>query len=178
MIRHAARLLLDRFWDREVIGQAACPLMVRWTIFKLPFDLGKLCVHYFPSGVTDRDPHDHPASFVTLVLDGGYFNTEWEDYGGEVVPTIEWLGRGSLRYRPAAHMHVTETAADQGAWTIIVMGPKLREWGFLRIEDGKWWPWLTYVERFGGVVRCDAPPDMMGQQHPNWRDYKGSHPSQ
>lgn len=167
----------DRF-KAEVIGQAECPLMVRWTILKFPFGMGKLMVHHFPPEVTDRDPHDHPSSFITLVLKGGYFNTEWEEYsdGFEVerIPTIEWLGRGAVRYRRADHMHVTETG-EQGAWTVVLMGPKIRDWGFRRIEDGSWWQFEAYIRRFGGVVRCDAPPDTMGQ--PAYRDYKGTHPN-
>lgn len=169
-----ARRALERLVKAEVIGQEECPMMVRWTLFKLPFGLGKLMVHHFPPNVTDRDPHDHPSSFVSLILKGGYFNTEWEDYGGEIVPTIEWLGRGALVYRPVDHMHITETG-DSGAWTLILMGPKIRKWGFYRIEDGKWWPFMDYIERFGGVIRCD--PDAPEPSGRDYRDYKGTHPS-
>lgn len=127
--------------------------MVRWTVVKFPFGLGKLLVHHFPPNVTDRDPHDHPSPFITLIVKGGYFNTEWEKYGEKTVPTVEWLGRGALRYRPAAHMHIT-TTDQRGSWSVVLMGPKTRAWGFLR--NGVWMAWKPYVERFGGVVRCDT----------------------
>jgi len=180
MIRRALRILLERFWVTEVIGQEACPLMRRWTIVKFPFGLGKLLVHHFPPNVSDRDPHDHPSPFISLIVKGGYLNTEWAKIdlpGQEFMLNIEWLGRGRLVFRSAKHMHITETG-DRGAWTVVLMGPKTgRDWGFLRIADGSWWEWKKYVERFGGVVRCDAEPDFMGQEkEPIYRTYKGTHP--
>jgi hypothetical protein len=133
--------------------------MRRWTIVKFPFGLGKVLIHHFPPNVSDRDPHDHPSPFVSLILKGGYFNTEWvkvELPDQEYMPEVEWLGRGRIVFRGAKHMHITETD-DLGAWTLVVMGPKTRpEWGFLRIADGKWWEWKAYVASFGGVVRCDT----------------------
>ena len=139
----------------EYIGQEECPLMMRWEFLKIgPRERPwfKAMIHCFPPNVTDADPHDHPRDFITLILTGGYFNTEWENYGGKVVPTIEWLGRGELRFRRATHMHITETD-ERGAWTLVVMGPERRAWGFLRADV--WWKWKEYVERFGGVIRCE-----------------------
>lgn len=176
MIRRAFLFLLSRF-EAEVIGQEECPLMVRWTIADLKFT--KLLVHYFPPNVSDRDPHDHPRSFVTLVLHGRYFDTSWEDYGGERVPTIECVETGAVRYRSATHLHIVETD-DLGCWTIVVMGPLVREWGFMRLGTGRWWPWGKYIQRFGGVIRCDAPPDTMGVEpeagDPDHRHHKRTEP--
>lgn len=151
--------------------------MVRWEFLKLgrgPWL--KAMIHYFPPNVTDRDPHDHPRDFVTLILKGGYFNTEWEktEQGNVHVPTEEWLGRGAVRVRRAEHMHTTETL-DAAAWTLVVMGPEKRAWGFLR--NGRWWAWKPYVERFGGVVRCGTGEIDEGEaDYPPYRDYKGTSP--
>lgn len=157
--------LLRRAYVTETIGQKECPLMMRWSLWlpgpkKSPWF--KVLLHYFPPNVTDRDPHDHPRSFVTLILKGSYFNTEWEKscQGSVLLPVGEWMRRGRFCFRPADHLHITETA-DAGAWTLVIMGPEKRDWGFVR--DGVWFPWMKYVERYGGVVRCDAPPDMMGE---------------
>jgi len=163
--RRALVGLLDRVVGREAIGQPECPLMLRWTLWaprrgEEPWF--KVLVHYFPPNVSDRDPHDHPRSFFTFILRGRYFNTEWEDYGGEfTVPTIEMIDAGRIVYRPADHTHIVETG-DAGCWTLVVMGPLKRPWGFVHLEDMSWWPWKRYVEEFGGVIRCDAEPDRMG----------------
>ena len=157
----------------EFIGQEECPLMVRWTLLDIGFL--KAMIHYFPPEATDPDPHDHPRSFITCILRGGYFNTEWVKVdlpGQDYMEEIEWLPAGSIRYRPADHMHVT-TTGRQGAWTVVVMGRLVRPWGFLR--EGFWWPWKRYVEIFDSPVRCEpVEPSHGGQRDP--RDYKTSPP--
>lgn len=59
--------------------------------------------------------------------------------------------RGALRYRPALHRHRTR-AGSGGALTVVVMGPKVREWGFH--VGGGWLPWRVYRDRFGPSMRC------------------------
>lgn len=169
-LRRALRGLLERYVEVEIIGQEACPLMMRWEFLDVGFL--KAMVHYFPAEVSDRDPHDHPRPFVTLVLRGNYRDESWvplpfdERQESEVqtgslgVPAMERLHAGSFRYRSAEHLHIVETDAV-GCWTLVVMGPIVREWGFVRLASGSWWPWGKYVQKFGGVIRCDAPADTM-----------------
>jgi len=110
--RHSWRLLLG-----ETIGTPECPLMRRW-VAQTP--LGGLRVHHFLRGDADRDPHDHPFSFVTFVLRGGYV---------DVTPEArEVLRPGAVRYRPAHHVHRVETA---GCWTLVLSGPQVHRWGFI-----------------------------------------------
>lgn len=150
----------------ETIGQDECPMMLRWEFLRIgpkkkPWFKGM--IHYFPPHVTDRDPHDHPRSFVTAILRGGYLNTETVpiypplDLGGgemqEFMDELEWMSAGMVKFRKSSHTHLTETT-DAGAWTFVIMGPERQSWGFLR--DGNWWPWKAYVEKFGGVVRCET----------------------
>lgn len=156
-LRGALRAALDRLVEVEVIGQEECPLMMRWTFL----DVGVLraMIHFFPAEVSDRDPHDHPRSFVTFVLRGNYRDESW--CHPECCKRCERVGAGAIRYRAAEHMHIVETDAV-GCWTLVLMGPLKREWGFMRIGSREWWPWGKYIQRFGGVTRCESPPDMMG----------------
>lgn len=165
--RRALRLLLERNVKCEVIGQEECPMMLRWEFLSTRFL--KAMVHYFPAEVSDRDPHDHPRPFVTFVLRGNYRDESWRpagEYPGTVaeamgIPKCERVHAGAFRYRPAKHLHIVETD-EVGCWTLVVMGPIVREWGFVRLTTGLWWEWGKYIQRFGGVARCDAPPDTMG----------------
>ncbi len=67
------------------------------------------------------DCHDHPWSFVTFILKGGY----WETTNGQ-----DWCWRrpGSILYRPAEFSHNVVTR--DVAWSVVITGPKKREWGF------------------------------------------------
>lgn len=168
-LRRALRGLLERTVEVEVIGQEACPLMLRWTF--LDWGFVKTMIHYFPAETTDRDPHDHPRPFVTLVLRGNYRDESWDwrEFSWDPRKKQEWKNErtvervraGAFRYRRAEHLHIVETDAV-GCWTLVVMGPIMREWGFVRLTSGGWWPWGKYVQKFGGVIRCDAPADAMG----------------
>jgi hypothetical protein len=177
---------------REVIGPQECPLFYRWTLLaprirgRVPF---KLMVHRFLPNRTDADvPHDHPRSFLTVVLRGGYVDwivcprcrgrlfvpepgIGWERarHTGEFraclwcrddlnmpcgVVVGEQLRAPAVRFRHAEHAHMTETH-DRGAWTVVVMGPESRRWGFWR--RGEWWPFREFEQRFGFTWRCEEP---------------------
>lgn len=153
-------------------------MMLRWTLWapgRGEEPLFKVLVHHFPAEISDRDPHDHPRSFVTFVLRGNYRDKRWEVLNKGARPEDTKIGRvveervcaGAVKYRPASYIHIVETDAV-GSWTLVVMGPLRREWGFLRLVPDSfgekaqhWWPWRQYIERFGGVIRCEAEPDRM-----------------
>jgi hypothetical protein len=68
--------------------------------------------------------HDHPWSFVAVILKGGYI--ERVPLSGET-----WRGPGSILYRPAEFAHNVATRGDAVCWSIVVTGKKTREWGFV-----------------------------------------------
>lgn len=183
-----------REWLRnpETIGAPDCPIIRRWTVvdekaeatasheqtvrtlLPLPKWLTgdrKLMVHYFPPNVEDRDPHDHPRGFWTLVLRGRYLDlVPCETCGGHGYHDCECMGEGMrvgdvmtpgmVRYRPPEHVHITQSG-PRGAWTIVLMGPAARAWGFWR--EGTWWAWRKYEERFGFAHRCPSDEELEGQ---------------
>lgn len=128
---------------KEIIGVLECPLMFRWTVF----DFGKIkgMLHYFLPTQRDRDFHDHPRSFVTFILRGGYDDIQLDG-------TIDCVRAPTVRQRHAEHAHIT-VAGAKGCWTFVIMGPKVREWGFFRL--GRWWPWKKYEDEFGMSFRCE-----------------------
>jgi hypothetical protein len=65
----------------------------------------------------------------------------------------ERMRAGTVRYRPARHAHATHAGAD-GAWTLCIMGPVVREWGFW--IGGKWEHFRHYIDTRGFVRRCPA----------------------
>lgn len=162
-----------RLPEREAIGQPACPLFYRWTFWDR-WNVKAMLHHFMPS-MTDPDIHDHPRSFVTFVLRGGYLDltqcgcqrgTSYgslasaldqngltcPDCGGDGV-VGEVMNAPKVKYRHAAHAHSTKTGR-RGAWTLIVMGPKIRPWGFWR--HGVWFGFKEYEEVFGFARICDS----------------------
>jgi hypothetical protein len=66
---------------------------------------------------------------------------------------------GKLRYRRAEHTHITQSG-PKGAWTVVLMTPIERKWGFWR--DGGFWPWKDYEAKFGFAHRCPTEEDLDG----------------
>lgn len=153
-------------WER--IGPEECPLFFRRTL--VDWGWTKVLWHRWVPGSTDTDPHDHPRSFVTFVLRGGYDDLTLcprcdgdgslpSDVGpvacmlcGETGRLVERLRAPAVRFRRAEHAHNTRTH-DDGATTLVVMGPLARAWGFIR--SGVWWPWRDYEREFGLGMRCE-----------------------
>jgi len=97
--------------------------------------------HRFPFNVTlhkivrSDDPifHDHPWSYLTIVLDGGYWEHTPIIQDNQIVgDTIRWRGPGSIIKRNSKELHWLELDPKVGAaTTLFFMGPQVREWGFV-----------------------------------------------
>lgn len=102
----------------------------------------------------DRDPHDHPRSFVTIVLWGGYTDESWHvpggghcgDRGGVLQPfpcaSEDKLRVGSIRFRKAEHVHRVRDVLPN-TWTLTIWGPYRRDWGFWTPQG--WEHWREYL---------------------------------
>jgi hypothetical protein len=134
------------------------PYLARWTILSTPFFSIKL--HYILASDPDRELHDHPWWFVSLVLAGGY----WEYFQGceqdskvivgsdgaarfQQSKPAKWRRRFSVVFRRANFAHRVILDPKGYAVTLVLTGPATRTWGFL-CRDG-WKPWDQF-EANGG----------------------------
>jgi len=91
---------------------------------------------------SDSDPwlHDHPWTFMTVILTGGY----WE----HTIHGKTWKGPGSVIFHHSKQLHKIELDPDksdgQDTWTLFVMGPRQRKWGFQ--TDNGWIPYDDYLK--------------------------------
>ena len=154
----------------EATGHAETPYLTRWSI-GLPFGCA-LYLHRFHRSDAN-EMHDHPWSFISLILWRGYV---------EVVPEVPWVRTspldaffgehqdceigivrdgmwarprprrriwpGSILFRRAEHVHRVELLRDaegreKEAWTLILRGPRRRDWGF-HTNDG----WVQFKAFF------------------------------
>lgn len=123
---------------RKVISDACAPelgpLMIRYFLLRTRWF--SVYLHHFLRSDYDRCFHDHPWSFVTVLLSGGYY---------EHTPAgTFWRRRFSILRRPAVWQHWVEICRP--VWTLIIVSRKCREWGF--ITERGWVDWQTF-EREG-----------------------------
>lgn len=107
---------------RERLGLPECPYVIRWRFETKWFSIR---LRHWLGSDDDRAFHDHPWSFTTFVLKGGYIDVHPGPDGDE----LEHLRAPAVRRRAAEHRH-TVVPDPGGAWTVIVTGPRWRTWGF------------------------------------------------
>lgn len=130
-------------WGQE-LGRPECPYLKRWVV-----NFGKFSIrlHHWIGSDDPRYMHDHPWGFFTFVIKGGY--TDVTETGEE------HLGAGSLTYRDAHHKHTVQTDPG-GAWTLLLVGPFKRKWGFW--VDGEFVGVRKYFRKFGHHPCIDDEP--------------------
>jgi len=80
------------------------PLFTRYFLIRTPFVA--LYVHHFHRSDNDRHVHDHPWSFFTLLLSGGYWEHIPKFAEQPDGPQVRVLrSRGSILWRPAEWRH-------------------------------------------------------------------------
>ena len=84
--------------------------------------------------IDDPIMHDHPWSYLTIVLKGGYWeHTPVFSNEGKMIAEFQtWRGPGSIIKRGSKEYHWLELHNNEPVTTLFFMGPQLREWGFLR----------------------------------------------
>lgn len=131
-----------RFLHGLTAGPPENPFLYQFQLVRTPWFGVFLHVILRPD---EPDPHDHPWTFTSLILDGGYSETVYPDkFNGQrsfsrVRPRFSFA-RTSLS---AAH-RVTLTYGP--VWTLVFTGPERNpEWGFYR--NGNYVPWRQYQQR-------------------------------
>ncbi len=88
----------------------------------LPDSLPGLRLHKIYKSDIDRELHNHPWPFISIILKGGYY--EYLSDG-----SCTWHGAGSVLFRKATTLHRLELPST--AITFVLRGRQVQEWGFL-----------------------------------------------
>ena len=128
------------------IAKDGDPYLTRWWL--LPFGetryrarrhLPAILLHHIHRPDADRAMHDHPWWFVSIVLRGGYV----ERRAAEGFVQAQYRAAGRWAFRRATDLHEI-VSVQPGTWTLMIVGPKRREWGFLT-ADG-WVRWDVFTD--------------------------------
>lgn len=116
------------------------PLLTRYYLVQTA--LFSIYLHHLHTSDEDRALHDHPWSFVTFLLSGGYF----EHVPSEQVMGSKrvWRRRFSVLYRPAEWRHRLELVKP--TWTLVLHWRRRRKWGFITMNG--WQHWKDYGQEW------------------------------
>jgi hypothetical protein len=150
----ALEILCARFnIEKQVIGGCGnVPLLTRWKLLVLPS--AQVYLHLFNRSDQDREVHDHPFGFISLILWNGYIEVRpiaairQRLARGERVPLSDDPSLyerkryypGSLLIRPAWWAHrVQLVAPDKPSWSLVLRTPKQKDWGFFTGDGWRHW---------------------------------------
>lgn len=129
------------------LGEPECPYARRWVANFGPF--GSVRVHHWLASDDQRYPHDHAWWFLTFVVRGGYTdiaNVVPDRLSTRSVTISDHVRAPTVRFRPSAHRHKVKVDPG-GAWTVLVTGPPVRDWGFY--VDGQFKRMRRYFREHG-----------------------------
>ncbi len=118
------------------------------------FPFTVLVNHFLVSDQHD-ELHDHPWDNLSIVLRGGYLEVQPADQKQHPVQDAtltrdRWVRPGEVVFRRATDRHRVQLPVDDTSWSIFIMGPKKRSWGFHTVEGFvNWRDFFTedHVER-------------------------------
>lgn len=126
-----------RLCDFRVITKDGAPYLTRHFLYPRQRESSdqpartrlRIYLHRIDQSDIDRDLHDHPWSFLTLICSGGY--SEEIVHRRKGWPMTEYVERhwGSVAFRPAEFLHRVHLYRP-GTWTLVVAGKRRRKWGY------------------------------------------------
>jgi hypothetical protein len=109
--------------------------ITRLHLIKTP--LFAVCLHWINGPDPEPHMHDHPVSFLSVILSGWYVEQREDGLHPRVLFN---LVRATDRHTIAA------VVPGRTALTLAFMGPKVQDWGFWT-ESGKI-PWREYNKKY------------------------------
>lgn len=126
-----------------IVGSLDDPYLLRWYLVPRNNWFG-IYLHQFKRDDDDRALHDHPWSFISIMLKGSY--KEHTDDG------VILRAAPSIAFRKAEHRHRVELVTES-CWTLIFKGRVVREWGFWCPKGFVHWSKFTAQDNPGEIGR-------------------------
>lgn len=125
----------------------------RWGLQLVDADETALCgafLHRMQAPDPGIDLHDHPWTFWSFVIKGGYleFRQESRRTGRfSMIPETSMRRRWSWRKMRLDECHrIFSLWRNRPVWTLVLHGPDRRTWGFFLDGSGRWMQWQEYDE--------------------------------
>ena len=125
------------FFSRFIIGYPDDPYLDRIRLIVTPWFQVMLHRIYRPD--RQRDMHDHPWNFFSLILWGSY--TEDTLQGPR---KCRWWN-----FKRVTDRHSIRECSRRPVWTLVFTGRKQRTWGFWVDNGARFIPWREYEKLYG-----------------------------
>lgn len=132
------------FFTKLIVGKDSPrgPMLTRYRIAQTPY--GSIYVHNHHRLDDDRDCHNHPWSFITLILRGGY-SEEFLPFPTEGRPRWFRIWYPFTVHRVLLSQAHRTIAVELNTWTLLVVGRKRQVWGFFTESGFVSWTEYNYA---------------------------------
>ncbi len=113
--------------------------LTRWRLIGTPWC--SLYLHKIATPDSRPTLHDHPWSFISLILTGGYDEIRLDPI--DLTPRRRrrrWL---NVMRRDDAH-YIARLHNNRPCWTLLLVGRRRRTWGYWRYQKGGHWIWTAF----------------------------------
>lgn len=127
------------FWRWKYVSHNE--YITRLDVVRTPWFEIKL--HFMHGPDPERDPHDHPWPFLSLILRGSYIERRHVTWS----PMTQWYSLHPHRWynwMPDPTKAHRITSVEPGTVTLVLAAGRRREWGF-HTRDG-WVSWREYKD--------------------------------
>lgn len=135
------QIIRSLFLIKEIISRQGALHFQRYRIIETPWF--NIYLHRISASDEDKDPHDHPFSFWSFILNGAY--QEWF----VCPPSFIAIHYESYRAGEWAHHNAEDahqiTLLTPVVWTLVFTSGRNREWGYRLINQVDK-PWVGHQE--------------------------------
>lgn len=110
--------------------------------------IGGVFIHRMQAPDPGVDMHDHPFTFWSFIIKGGYIEFRQDIRRAEFCPKTELRRLWTWRKMRLDECHrIIAIWRNKPCWTLVIHGPVRRTWGFY-LPDGEW---MTEAEYYRTV---------------------------
>lgn len=142
-------------WNRQNICNDGELYMKRLKIFECP--AFGIYIHKIFEADIDRSLHDHPWSFMTFTLSGGYFEEILSGYGQYEQRALgkdpyNRVSQKRFGYLPITSFHRIAQIYPRHlvgyVQTLVIHGPRRKNWGFIDpVKNLQGYEWISHEEK-------------------------------
>lgn len=132
-ILYMKEVIRSFFLVKEIVSKEGKVHFRRWRILATPWF--NIYIHNILRSDEDADPHDHPWSFLSIILWGGYMEAwlgayeDWRYHEGQALRNSR-RSPGTMVYHHAKDFHKITLLKDS-AWTLVfTFGKRRPSWGY------------------------------------------------
>lgn len=121
--------------------------LTRWRIIQTPF--ASLYLHRMDGPDSRADLHDHPWSFLSIILWGGYVEHRLNLH----TRIAEFKTRRHFNIMRRDDAHYIDQLLRTPTWTLLFVGRRRRTWGYWRPMHRKGgWTWDEFDKDVNGLA--------------------------